>query len=791
MNYKKIIVKPIENKLESSTKNHLLDELLASKNIVSKKDVDKFLNPKKEDLLSPYLFKDMQKAKTRIFKAIENKENILIWGDFDCDGVTSSTILYKALKKLNANVSCFIPNRMSQGHGLNSKELIKQISKNKVKLVITVDCGISNSSEIALLKSFKVDCIITDHHTYDDTLPDAFCIINPNIKGSIKEDAKVDEIISLSYNSGSCVSYKLAKALLEEIDDTKLKDELLIISAVGAIADVVPILGENRALITIALELLNFSKNCPSKPVYTILKQNIKDRLITSTDIAFLLAPRINATGRLKDASIAFDFLNETNDNKLDMMLEQLNNYNAIRQAKCEETYNDVVAYINSNEKEKTNPAIILYNPSWHIGIIGIAASKAVEKYNKPCFLMTKDEQNVLRCSIRSNEAINVYEVLKENEELFLGFGGHKLAGGCSIDANIHSFEKVKQTLLKTIEATNKENIQNDAFIADIELNKDDINFDLIDTINLLEPFGEKNACPIFCMKDVKLADFKTMGKENNHLRITFSKDDEMFSCVRWNDNDLKIEKNSTCDIAFFPRINEFNDNKTIQLEIFDIYSSSYVEDDIEKVPLFKLFDHRKKEGILNSINDYLKNLKGTFGIWAKTPQTKEILSSYPMICQNILSDKNQKNGIMFFDYPSCVEEFSEIITDIKPKKIHFMNSIIDENLENYIRQLSGMIKYCANKLDGNIELNKIAPALGVNTSFVTLCLEILENLNSIEIKNNKIYYLKSFDYEDFKKDSMFEILLEEFENIIQFKKNLLNCEVDELSQIIEEVYIN
>ena len=322
MQYRKIKVKENKNKIKSSTKDSFLDELLALRNLIDEKDIKKFLNPTRKDLISPYAFSDMEKAKNRIFEAIEKKQKILIWGDFDCDGVTSSAILYKALKKMNADFINFIPDRLLHGHGLNSKELLKFISKERVKLVITVDCGISNTSEVNLLKSFNVDTIITDHHATDTELPNAYCIINPQVKNALREDLSFEEIQSLSSNCGAGIAYKLAMALLENIEDNDLKDELMLIAACGTIADVVSLLGENRALVNEALNILNSKKENSHKGIYQLLSKNVNFE-ITSYDIAFILAPRINAVGRLANAKLSFDFLTTDDDTKLSMIIEK------------------------------------------------------------------------------------------------------------------------------------------------------------------------------------------------------------------------------------------------------------------------------------------------------------------------------------------------------------------------------------------------------------------------------------------------------------------------------------
>ena len=785
MQYRKIAIKNNNEKIKSSTKDSLLDELLVLRNIDSEEKIDKFLNPSRKDFISPFAFLDMKKAKDRIDIAIQKQEAILIWGDFDCDGVTSTSILYKALKELGANVLTFIPDRLLHGHGLNSKELIKFISKQRVKLVITVDCATSNVSEVNLLKSLGVDTIITDHHAADGQLPNAYCIINPQVKGAIDETLCVEDIMSLTHNSGSVVAYKLAMAILEDNRNQNLKDELLIIAGCGAIADVVPLVGENRAIVSVALEILNAKKIQSHKGIYKLLSKNLNEKNITSTDIAFILAPRINAVGRLANASLSFEFLIEEDVNKIDFIIEQLDNYNKIRQAKCAETYDEIINYLKNNKEETKNSAVILLNPNWHIGIIGIVAAKIVEEFNKPCFLMTVDENNNARCSIRSNDVINVYDVLKQNEDSFLGFGGHKLAGGCSFNLNEISFEKVKDNLLKTVDELKEDSSQENILYADVELKSNDIELNILETIDKLEPFGQNNEPPLFAMFDVNLDEFKIIGKEQNHLRLVFSKDDKKLQCVKWNESTLDIPFGAKCDIAFYPRLNVFNDIQTVQLEIVDVFSESIQK---QRQCEFKIFDHRKKTGILSQISQYLERDGLDIGIWAKNKQTKEILSQYQKIKENFIEKNVEKNGIMFFDYPSSIEELSEILSDIKPSKIHFMNTNIDENLENYIKQINGMIKYCANKLDGNIDIVRLSQALGVSENFIQIALEILENIESIKIiEIDKIEYLNSFNYEVFAQNSMFEVLNEEFQDILNFKKELLNSELKDIENIITE----
>lgn len=779
MQYRKITVR---NKELKSSHDSLLSELLALKNITTKEQQEKFLNPKKEDFISPYAFCDMKKAVDRINYAIENNQTILIWGDFDCDGVTSTSILYKALKELNAQVIKFIPDRILHGHGLNSTELIKLISKEKVKLVITVDCGSSNIAQVNLLNGLKVDTIITDHHSIDTELPNAFAIINPQVKNSIFDSYSIENITSMSYNSGSIIAYKLAMALLENNNNLSLKEELLLIASCGAIADVVPLLGENRAMVSIALNLLNQKGYQLNKGIYKLLSKDNNN--ITSYDIAFNLAPRINAVGRLANAQLSFDFLTTDNDLKLDGIIEQLNNYNQIRQAKCQETYENIIAYLKSNKDELNNPAIILMNKDWHIGVIGIVASKIVEEYNKPCFLMTQDEANNARCSIRSNDLINVYDVLKENQDLFLGFGGHALAGGCSFDLSKIDFEKVKNSLIKTIEETkNEENSQN-ILVADYEINPNEINFELIENINKLEPFGQNNEQPIFVMRNVLIDEIKYIGKEANHLSLNVIKDNVKYRCLKWQETDFQIPPKTKCDIAFYLKKNEFNGEKSIQFELIDVFSEDFKAKTHETT--LEIFDHRQKRGILEQICQYVsKDKANNIGIWAKLKNTKNILSKHSEIKTRFLQDFCAKKVLMFFDYPSNKEEFSTILNEIKPIRIHFMNNRINENLEEYISQITGMIKFCHKELQGNMDIKRLSLALGTSEAFVQLALEILEDIGAIKIySETKVEFIKPFSYEEFKNSPMFEVLTDEFNKIIEYKNYLLNCPNDILEDV-------
>ncbi len=774
MNYKKIVQKEIpeiNKEFADYIGDSLLSELLALRGINTIEQAKEFLNHENAQLSSLDVFTQGEKALNRILKAINNKEKILVWGDFDADGVTSSALMYKTLKKLQANFEIFIPDREKHGHGINSKKALELISKQKIKVLITVDCGISNAKEIKLIKSLGVDVIITDHHKLDGETPDAFAILNPQAPNSLCEDLKIAQIENLCRLAGVGVAYKLALALLNKKQD----DELLTLACVGTISDVVPLLGENRTIVAKGLKLINQKYH---KGIAKLFENNGREN-ITSNDIAFVLTPRINAVGRLSTPDLAFNFLIEENDNALDFIIEKLDNFNKIRQSLCENIYLEANQMV---QESKQDSAIILYNKDWHLGIIGIVASKILEDNYKPVFMMTCDNNNIGRCSIRSTENYNVYEILKNNADLFLGYGGHTLAGGFSFDINIHSFEEIKSAILKTIEEIAPTVKTKDYIEADKFLETEEITKELIDKINILEPCGQNNPSPVFAIKNATLENIRIIGKNSNHLKIICQKDGQNFECVKWNENSFDIPIKTALDLAFSPRLNIFNGEENIQLEIIDAYNEQICTNKNK----IKIYDHRKKDGILAQICEYLNKNGLDITVWAKNIKTLETLEKYPEIKNKIYKDNDKHNSIMLFDYPSNLEEFETILKKIRPKKIHIMNDNFNENIEQSIKILSGMLKFSHNHKNGEIDISKLSLACGTSETFIQLALEILEQIGAIEILDvDKIRYIEPADINKMKNQTLYEILCDEFTKILDFKKHLAEDDLDKMYEII------
>lgn len=779
----KELIEPSQELIDAAG-NKLLARLLVQRGINNVKKIKEFLTPSSMKITSPFVFTDMEKAAERIFSAIETQEKIIIYGDFDADGVTSTSLLYKTLSHLNANVEFYIPNRENENHGLNSKALVKLIAKHKAKLIITVDCGISDVEQVNFANGFKVDVIITDHHEAPEVLPEAFAIINPKAFNSLKKDLSVDEIESLNQLAGVGVAFKLACALLEKKQDYDFANELLPLVAVGTVADVVPILYENRCFVEAGIKLIEQDTHYGLSKLLSVGGYDIKNG-ITSENIAFGVAPRINAAGRLDTVDNAIKLLISDNKAEIDLCAQELDNLNRIRQDLCDNMYNEAIEML---QNEPPSESIILYKEGWHIGIIGIVASKLIEKFYKPVFLMTKDENTgFIRCSSRSIPEIHLRDAIAENENLLEYFGGHSQAAGLVFDPKKSSFETVKQALNETIKIQLDGRKLVPCIEADLEIDSSFISADLIDTISRLEPFGEGNKNPLFITKNLILNNVRTMGQKNNHLKIFCENEqNKPFECVFWNHSELNIPQGKTFDVVFYPKLNVFNGITTIQLDVQDIKSEFEIK---ETTSDFKFYDHRKKTNIFQQICDYLTTTKVSTEIFSQNKTISDNLKHYNKIAEIIRGRKtlSQCSQVMFFDYPASEAIMQEVIKKTGAKVLHFMN-YNNKNIDpqELIKNISGMLKYVSNAKDGEVVLSDISDFLGISDEVTELCFDMLESLGMFEILGKnvntyKITFLHPVEFSKVKESEMFEELQNELQKIYDYRQKLLTSPLEEL----------
>ncbi|MBR1977073.1 single-stranded-DNA-specific exonuclease RecJ [bacterium] len=742
-------------KIKEGNKNfNVVENILFSRGI-KEEDFSDFLTYSNAQIEGLKYFQDMERAVSRIKCVIENKEKILIWGDFDCDGVTSSVIMSKCLDALGANYLHFIPHRIKNGHGLDLSVLIPYITREKIKLLITFDCGISDAKIIQTLKSMKIDTIITDHHAQNEKVESAYAVIDANAKDSLRPDLPVKDIGEISMLSGAGVAYLLSLELLRGEAQTELEKELLVLATIGTIGDIVPLLGLNRQIVKAGLKEINNGNYPVIEKIFALARV---EGQITSEMIAFTLVPRINASGRLSDASEAYLALYTNNEFTMAENIEKLNNLNAIRQALSDEIYAECCTKIQN----QNSPMIFLEDKSWHIGIIGLVASRLVEKYQKPVFIATYDENNIGRCSIRGVEPFSISTILADNKELFITSGGHKFAGGFSFDPENYSFSQIAAKLNSDVDEINK-NFKPEVLI-DLELSASEINLELIEKLSLLEPFGEANEPPCFLLKDAILKNFKQIGKEGKHLRLTFEQNGYFIPCVWWNKPSFKGLEGEVADVIFTLKENEFNGEKNIQAEIIDIDMPS-----LEKANVLKTFDYRKKEDIYDTLNTFFAK-NSDIKIYAKKFATIKKLENYENLKNAILACGEKAEKIMFFDYPSDCCSINLIIENAEANVAYFMKEEFSSNLETYIFDIFKMLKFAQRKKEGIFEISKMAQGLGVTDDFVQFAIDILQDKNIIEILENKVLNLQEDAFE-LVPDEITENIIEEFEFIKRAKQ--------------------
>ena len=549
-----------EEKIEKikSTYNvsDIMAKLLMSRNIQFQ-DIDMFLNGTIDDLYDPYDIKDMEKIVDRIDVALKKHEKVCIYGDYDVDGITSITIMYKFLTKLGIDIMYYLPDRLVEGYGINNNAL-DEIKSQGVSLIITVDCGITAIEEIEYAKKIGLDVCITDHHECTENLPDAYAIINPKRK---------DDNSKFKMLAGVGVAFKCLMAIAEKYNLAKEEYlKYLDIVSIGTISDIVPLVGENRIISKYGLKIMEKTKNLGLKELLKIV--NYKD--IDSMMVSFGMAPRINACGRMGNASAAVKLLLEKDYQKAEKIAMELDELNQERKNVESIIYNQTLDIIKKENLEDKN-SIVLYNSSWHNGVIGIVASRLVNMYYKPVILLTK-EHGFIRGSGRCPSGFSLYDALSECKELLIQFGGHELAAGLSIDEkNIEAFIEKFEEVVKNRKYTICDQIIN----IDSVISRKNLNAQIIKDIRALKPYGQSNQVPIFLYKGLKVAAIRTI-KDDKHLKLVLKDDKSLIDAVGFS---LGIRRDEIrigdkIDVVANIELNSYNTPKTIQLVIQDFKKS-------------------------------------------------------------------------------------------------------------------------------------------------------------------------------------------------------------------------
>ena len=535
----------------------LFSRLLINRGILSQKDAKDFFLPTLEKLPNPNLMYGIKKSVDRIIQAVNKNEKIVVYGDFDCDGITSTAILYSFLYSIGANVKAYNPDRLEEGYGINF-ESIEKLASQGYKLFITTDCGISENQVIEDSKKFEVDFIITDHHTAPENLPDAYSIINPKLeycKYPFKEICAAGVVFNLIVSLRS--SLRDVGFFKNRIEPNLAR--YLDLVSIGTVADSMPIIGVNRIFVFNGLKEI---KNTLRKGLKHLISKK-KDKF-SIRDISFDIAPKINAAGRVGKASNAVSLLTSDDDNEVERLAGILQSNNQIRQQIQEKVFNEAEKIADIKlQKNSDKSSLVLFSQDWHPGVLGIIASRIVKKYGLPCAILSSKD-SIAKGSLRTANELNLYTVLEQCSNTLIQFGGHSAAAGVTIyEDKIPEFEDRFESIISNYDFDVGEPLEIDSIVKFSE-----INMSLISDIEKMEPFGKGNPYPIFISKNVKIESKKVL--KDKHLEMYLSQDNYKIRAIWFNFNKSNIDIENI-DVVFTLQRDTFRGNNNINLNIIDI----------------------------------------------------------------------------------------------------------------------------------------------------------------------------------------------------------------------------
>jgi single-stranded-DNA-specific exonuclease RecJ len=777
--------------LEAAEGSPLLARLLANRGVTGPEAIRKFMNLQDYQPTSAWELPDIEPAVERILRALDNQEHILIYGDFDVDGITGTSVLYETFKKhLNAKVSFYIPDRATEGHGLQSAALIRLTSARQVKLVITTDTGITNFSEVSLLNGLGVDTIVTDHHALPENLPPAVANVNAQ---------RLNHSHPLKEICGAGVAYKLCEILLEKrlpAEQAKQAAEnLLDIVAVGTVVDMVPLVQENRYLVYRGLQVLNRRQ----RPGFQELLEQAgakPDAAITSETLGFTIGPRLNALGRLERADQGVELITSTDPERIRIIGAHLEFLNRRRRELCDQTFLEAESHLQKTGGLNDNRAIILASPDWNPGIIGIVASRLIEKYNVPVFMMVVDQDKAeVRCSARSIPGFNLYDELLALEHYFLGFGGHAGAGGFAL--KLERLESFKRDLYAICNQAITDEQMRPIIEVDARLEWSQVNPHLVTLVDRLAPFGMSNPSPKFVLENVNVAAQRYLGEDERHIKLVLANSagrngdtNTPLEGIIWNfGRKERFDARSPYSFVVVPGLNTFNNVTKVQLIIEDYMTpeSARLATQSEEVPASaptkvqsmpsakslaasgaapaaqtvassgaghvsmpvaqdsetaesgpQWIDHRSRESVEVFMGQLMLPLQDKRNVIIYHEGKKPDI---PFLDASLLCGRLQvrpADELVLWDIPPSPADFRHVLETVKPEVIHlvggkYQSVPVFASEQNYLKLIVQLLRREGDSL--TLETDRFAAQLATTTTVVTQGLMLLERLGMLEIR--------------------------------------------------------
>lgn len=538
---------------QTTVLNPAIEQLVLARQLATAESLDTFA---KEETIhhDPFLFSEMSKIITRINEAIDQGEPILIYGDYDADGVTGTSILVRCLRELGALVDYYIPNRFYEGYGPNEDAFMQAIADG-YQLVITVDNGIAGVDEAEILLEHGVDLIITDHHQVKETLPRAYAILHPEL----------DENYPFHHLSGAGVALKVAEALLQEV----IPEDFYAIAMLGTIGDVVPLIDENRSIVKRGLAALRETEIEGLNAMMDLAGTEKSE--VTEVNVGFELCPRLNAPGRMDEAALSVECLIAESEEEAKLIADQIESFNSERQKVTQKVLEEATKLVDAKTLAKKK-VVILYSPNWHEGILGIVAGRLAKQWQKAVFVVTDDHEGFIKGSARAVEGYHLFELLNKCQDLIERFGGHALAAGITFaPENLQALEDKMNELLQEVEVT-------PSLQVDLSLPLSDLNVSFVEQLSILAPFGEGNRSPVIEVKNVYVKNIKPIGNKLQHLKFTLYQDKHSVDAIAFNQAPLAMYLTPDTLFSFVGevKINEWNGNRSVQFHFIDVLCNKF-----------------------------------------------------------------------------------------------------------------------------------------------------------------------------------------------------------------------
>ncbi|WP_285120530.1 single-stranded-DNA-specific exonuclease RecJ [Lactococcus petauri] len=716
------------------SKKYKLDTLAAQilwqRGIRAEEEIQAYLNPDLQQLHDPFLLHDMEKAVQRILTAIENGQNILIYGDYDADGMTASSVMKSALDELGAEVQVYLPNRFTDGYGPNLDVYKYFIQNEDIDLIITVDNGVAGHEAIAYAQSQNVDVIVTDHHSMPEVLPEAFAIVHPE---------HPESNYPFKYLAGVGVAFKVATALLDYIPS-----DMLDLVAIGTIADMVSLTDENRILVSHGLKVL---ANTERAGLMELMRLSGTDfEKVNEETIGFQIAPRLNALGRLDDPNPAIELLTGWDEEVAAEIAQMIDEKNSERKVIVENIFNQALTMITDE------PVQILHHKDWHKGVLGIVAGRLLEQFHKP-IIMLAEEEGILRGSARSIESFNIFEALNEHRELFMAFGGHKQAAGMTFA--LEDVEAIKQVMLDFIQENDIDMSEKSSLEVQGSLQFDEISLETIRSLEKLSPYGMDNPKPHFLLTDYQVEQARSMGKDNSHLKLKLVQNGQALDAVYFGHGAESLEfEQSDTELVGTLSSNTWNGTTTVQLMVADA-----------RVNGVELLDIRSRQvelpkNTIRFVHNEVKN--GTIEevlIIEEAPTDKEALSALTELIHE--------------------QEFELIYFKNTIKKNYYLTGA--GTREQFARFYKAIYQYP--EFDIRFKLKDLANYLKIPDILLIKMIQIFEELNFVTIDNGMMSVNKAAEKRDISESNIYQ----ELQEIVAFQELFALSPVKEIYKKLKE----